>query len=198
MPPRVKRGRTLRCPRICAKDGASGPAGRRRARSGRAACRDEAAHARWRRLDIERDVPALGEPREAAVGAVDGDRADAREIGQAVTQKLPDGGAHTATSWVRAEPTRAAGSCVRRAAGSGSSALASRVLQHHPASSGGSTSGAVTGRSSDAVLPELRRLGACNEHPLLGMLDANARSLAGRHGAWPVNRGLDVWVLLRT
>jgi hypothetical protein len=42
--------------------------------------RDEAADTRRRRLDVEREVLALAEPAEPAVGPVTDDRADARQI----------------------------------------------------------------------------------------------------------------------
>jgi hypothetical protein len=53
--------------------------------------RDEAADTRWPRLDVEREVLALGEPHKPAVGAIANDHADARELGQAVAQELVGG-----------------------------------------------------------------------------------------------------------
>jgi hypothetical protein len=53
--------------------------------------RDEAAKTRWPRLDAEREVLALCEPREPTVDAIANDRADARELGQAVAQELAGG-----------------------------------------------------------------------------------------------------------
>ena len=51
----------------------------------------ESAGARWGHLDVELEVLALGEPREAAVGAVADDRPHAREIVQAIAQELAGG-----------------------------------------------------------------------------------------------------------
>ena len=51
----------------------------------------EAARTPWRRLDVEPEVLALGEPRETAVGAVADDRLHAREISEAVAPELTGG-----------------------------------------------------------------------------------------------------------
>jgi hypothetical protein len=53
--------------------------------------RDEAADACWWRLDVERDVLAGRELREAAIGAVADDRPQPSETGQALTQELASG-----------------------------------------------------------------------------------------------------------
>src|SRR5207245_2729518 len=52
--------------------------------------RDEAADACWWRLDVERDVLAGRELREAAIGAVADDRAQPSETGQALNRRTPD------------------------------------------------------------------------------------------------------------
>jgi hypothetical protein len=68
--------------------------------------RDEAADARWRRLDVQREVLALGERREAPVGPVADDRADARQISQAIAQELAGGDDVVGSSGVRASGER--------------------------------------------------------------------------------------------
>jgi hypothetical protein len=68
--------------------------------------RGEAADTRWRRLDVQREVLTLGERREAPVGPVADDRADAREIGQAIAQELASGHDVVGSSGVRASGER--------------------------------------------------------------------------------------------
>jgi len=70
--------------------------------------RGGAAGARWRRLDVEREVRAVGEPRETAVGPVADDRPHAREIGQAIVQELAGGDDVVGSSGVRASGERQA------------------------------------------------------------------------------------------
>jgi hypothetical protein len=53
--------------------------------------RGEAGSTRRRRLDVERDVLALGEPGEAPVGAVADDRVQSGEVRQAIAQELACG-----------------------------------------------------------------------------------------------------------
>jgi len=94
---------------VAARQAAPTPQLRRtRARSGRAAGSDEAADTRWRRLDVEREVLALSERREPAVGPVADDRPHAREIGEAVAQELPGRRDVVGTSGVRPSGERQA------------------------------------------------------------------------------------------
>jgi hypothetical protein len=53
--------------------------------------RHEATDTRWRRLDVEREVLARREPRQAPIRAIADDRVDAREIGEAIPQELAGG-----------------------------------------------------------------------------------------------------------